>query len=760
MLVALLPASGMTAPEPAQRTLSPEDVLHFEAFGRASISPDGRLLAVERTRPLMQEARVSVVDLETSAETDVRVSGADAVTLGEWSPDGRFLIVYGSQVNSASASIGVWRARERRYTGLPGGFDQPADTRLALWQDAGRIIYVAAEAPPAGQPLYSVLESGSARPPRTQEENLVRVDLATGAVTHLARGRFLRLDLSPQGHHLAVLDARPAPLPTTATAERRLLTENLHNRLLLIDLSPSQPPLDVSGERDVYYLYSDSRFMSWSPDGDKLAFYAFAAGRGQRTPDPYLYDLDRRRTRRLQAGTLALSFELFNQGIGTRALYWLNDAPVVLAPSGESPEQQLWRLAVADQPRQLSRRIPSIEQLMPAEDKLWAIAAGKLWEFDGEHPPRARDIRQPLAGFAAGEPANPAILPVLVHQQQASVPAYLNLRDNHLIVIEAGGGDVRLLAQARDYLLYRIATFTGNRLMLYETANAHRRTILDINRELGDLELAEVNRLTYGTEDRLHGWVLKPPGYNPARRYPVVVVVYGGLDFSAQSPSLSPWTDPQSLFIVNGQLLAAAGYVVVIPSLPLDAARRPLDIPAQLSRGALAAVEQLIERKIADPQRLAILGHSWGGYGVAAILTQTDRFKTAVAVAGVYNLSSWYGTFVHRDGDVSLEHAPFLLEEGLGRMSVPPWKDPPRYTRNSPLFLANRINTPILFLHGDADSAAPIMQTEEMFTALCRQGKKARFVRYPEVDHSIIDAGPAVFRHAYGELLRWLESTL
>jgi len=131
-----------------------------------------------------------------------------------------------------------------------------------------------------------------------------------------------------------------------------------------------------------------------------------------------------------------------------------------------------------------------------------------------------------------------------------------------------------------------------------------------------------------------------------------------------------------------------------------------------------------------------------------------------VASAGAYDMGSWYGTYYSTDRKGPLVHhkaltRSFLLEDGLIRLGAAPWQDPDTYVRNSPLYLAERVTTPVLFLHGDADTATPLAQSEEMFTALYRQGRPARFVRYWGDDHML---GPANARHAFNEIMQWLET--
>jgi dipeptidyl aminopeptidase/acylaminoacyl peptidase len=183
------------------------------------------------------------------------------------------------------------------------------------------------------------------------------------------------------------------------------------------------------------------------------------------------------------------------------------------------------------------------------------------------------------------------------------------------------------------------------------------------------------------------------------------------------------------------QVLAGAGYAVLAPSLP----RPPqTEGPAAGYAGQILAIvdEALALEPQLDPSRLALWGHSFGGYGALAAATQTDRFGAVIAAASVSDLTSAWGGFWPR-ARVAPEDAPALraragwAEEGQAQMRAPPWEAPDRYRRNSPLYMADRITTPLLLIHGDMDNA-PVSQAELMFSALARQNKDVQLATYWE----------------------------
>ncbi len=138
-----------------------------------------------------------------------------------------------------------------------------------------------------------------------------------------------------------------------------------------------------------------------------------------------------------------------------------------------------------------------------------------------------------------------------------------------------------------------------------------------------------------------------------------------------------------------------------------------------------------------------MLGNSYGGFSVYGLITQTKRFQAAIAQAGPSDWISDWGQF---NGAIRYDVSPqtelsqqSLVESGQAALGAPPWKDVERYIRNSPIFYADRVETPVLIIQGDMDYV-PIQQGEEFFMAMNRQGKRARFLRYWTSGHGISGA--------------------
>ena len=167
---------------------------------------------------------------------------------------------------------------------------------------------------------------------------------------------------------------------------------------------------------------------------------------------------------------------------------------------------------------------------------------------------------------------------------------------------------------------------------------------------------------------------------------------------------------------------------------------------------------------MADPNRLALVGQSAGGWATLGLITQTQRFRSAIASAGYSNLASLYGTFYGqaRYGDSGHPQRYQLLrmlqfERGYCAADAPPWEQPERYRINSPIWRVADVRTPLMLVQGEIDFI-PVQQGEEFFTALYRQGRRAQFVRYAGEGHTIAARENVI--DLWRRIDEWLRETL
>ena len=296
----------------------------------------------------------------------------------------------------------------------------------------------------------------------------------------------------------------------------------------------------------------------------------------------------------------------------------------------------------------------------------------------------------------------------------------------------------------------------GSRVVVVCDADKRQTEIFRTNSHLQAVRAGEVRDLEYQRADGQ--WtiarLLLPPDYSEGDRRPAVVWVYPG---ASPGATASPILKTNFAHPLNLQLLAANGYVVIEPSLPLPDTSERLDILQMLAQGVVPAVKSVAEAGYIDLDQVHVMGQSMGGWAAMSLLATTDLFRSGIALAGIYNLISFHGSCDPR----FRYHGPGLhafklaqMCERSWRLGGPPWRELDRYVRNSPLFLAEQIAAPVMIVQGDQDYAT-ISQGEEMFSALRQLGKPARFVRYWGEGHVL--SSPANIQDLWRRIFAWLD---
>lgn len=260
-----------------------------------------------------------------------------------------------------------------------------------------------------------------------------------------------------------------------------------------------------------------------------------------------------------------------------------------------------------------------------------------------------------------------------------------------------------------------------------DSSFANLRRLTTTNPQAASFALGETEVVTWKSTDGLEieGVLLKPVGYVPGRRYPLLVVAHGG---------------PAGAFVNNyrvgglegGQLWAGQGWAVFYPNPRGSSNYGEEFLRANITdwgggdyRDIMSGVDALIARGIADPDRLAHIGWSYGGYMTAWVITQTTRFKAAMVGAGLTNMWSMYGT-----NDI-----PNVLVSYFG--GYPNAETLPLYNGRSAMSFVDRVTTPTLILHGAEDARVPTGQAYELYRALKDRGRITELVFYPREGHGI-----------------------
>jgi dipeptidyl aminopeptidase/acylaminoacyl peptidase len=186
---------------------------------------------------------------------------------------------------------------------------------------------------------------------------------------------------------------------------------------------------------------------------------------------------------------------------------------------------------------------------------------------------------------------------------------------------------------------------------------------------------------------------------------------------------------PSSGTSINRTFYASRGYLVFVPDIPYKTG-----YPGESAMNAVVpGILSLVARGFVDKDRIGVQGHSWGGYQIAYMVTRTNIFAAAEAGAPVANMTSAYGGIRWESGRVR----QMQYEVGQSRIGGTLWDSQHRFIENSPLFTVDKVQTPLLILHNDADGAVPWQEGIQLFAAMRRLGKPAWLVNYNGQGHGV-----------------------
>ncbi len=281
------------------------------------------------------------------------------------------------------------------------------------------------------------------------------------------------------------------------------------------------------------------------------------------------------------------------------------------------------------------------------------------------------------------------------------------------------------------------------------------RRLTEVNPELRELALGKLEPVHWTSFDGMEIWglLLTPPGTGGLRdRLPLVVYVHGG-----PGGGFTYGMFPQFMHSVGQvepyplQAMASAGMAVLLP-MPRGGAGYGEAGLRMIKNGwgegdyrdIMAGVDHLVKEGVADPDRLGVMGASYGGYMTDWIVTQTSRFKAASAMCSISDLADLY--YLSDGGDATEEYF------GL------PWEAPEAYARHSAITYVSRVTTPLLIQHGENDRRVPIAGATKFYKALKNQGKIVEMEIYPRGGHVIYepDLQQEIMRRNLEWFQRWL----
>lgn len=813
-ILLLLAGAGLFSASAQQlRPLTPDDTFRLQQLGGASFagqpgtfSPDGKWFAYVLRRPKTevtdygQDSQEAIWEADRADVWIVSTSGGDPVNLTKgneercgywspsWSPDSSRLAVVSNKGNALRLWI-VDRStgKKRLLIDREVAFHHPSqELTNPVWTGPTTLAcaVLAAGEKPLGlelkarvaevapmewkksfagkEPTDSVLESGVSPGYRFRPKgSLILVDISNGSTRELGGGNFDEVSISPDHRYLAaaeMIDITPpgGQAPMTSYYQKYRVS------LYALNGGKSAKP----------FMFAENLVggsIRWSPDSTRIAALARYEGKNA---SPWVYRIGDSDAHPASGDSLVIPA----QYMGARGILWSgrNELIVHAQKRGEdtpgSSRMDWWYAAETGAPRNLTASFKTPPaQLYAAKDPggFAGLVDSKLWRIFIDKEPVQINTGQDVKIASISWPAAGSETHLWDHLIAASKEGQetalykINLADGKAELVSKPVSDAELNAYDPSADLTAFHADNRNGLFVWiQAAGSPPRKILEANTFLKEIGEGEARTIEYTSLDgqKLKAQLVLPWNYKPGTRYPMITWVYAG-SMAGEAPYILAKLGVAHEF--NLQLLPAHGYALLIPSMPLKPEGVASDPYAELTKGVIPAIDKAIELGFADPQRLGLMGHSYGGYSTYGLITQTNRFKAAIALAGVSDLVSLYGIFDARQRYDNFVQEGFfagrLSESGQTRMGSPPWKDTARYIRNSPVFWADRVETPLMIVQGDMDYVA-LEQGEEFFSALYRQGKRAKFVRYWGEAHIL--SSPANIRDLWQKIYDWFDQYL
>ncbi len=346
------------------------------------------------------------------------------------------------------------------------------------------------------------------------------------------------------------------------------------------------------------------------------------------------------------------------------------------------------------------------------------------------------DARGPMMGFGGGEvkTGKPAWFSTFNHvtKEHGYAMKDLTKKKAKLQKMVEGPWSFGSLAvsagkKGNSYIYTRGNFEDGNNVWMTRDNFKTQQQMSDVNPQQRDYNWGTVELVSWTSEDGkpLEGLLFKPENFDPNKKYPVMIYFYEKNSetlYNSRVPAPSASTINIPYFVSNE-------YIVFVPDLVYTDGH-----PGQSCLKCLMpGVDMLCEYPWVDGDNMAIQGQSWGGYQVAYLIGQTNRFKAAGAGAPVSNMTSAYGGIRWESGIARTGQ----YEEGQSRIGKNLWDGFDLYVENSPLFFVPNVTTPVLIMHNDADGAVPWWQGIEFYNGLRRMGKQAWMLQYNDEAHNL-----------------------
>jgi len=658
-------------------------------------------------------SRIELSEVATGQSVELGERKEDS-WLPRWSPDGRDLAFLSDRDGSGHAKLWVWERGRNIFKKIS---DVPIDAEQIEWAPDGKEIFTTVRHSNAGTQPDECRESRSTGSERSQGRpekssvvfyessphtgiaavsdpwsldqkirDIASFNLDTGEFRALTSGeRVDWFELSPDGTRIAFSSPIRFERPGSQQIQFDLAV------IILVGGAKSVAARDVR-------LSVRGRAFAWSPDSSGLVF---ATG-GPLSPAGDCYRVDSDGSNLLALTSLEAGRQLdsaffppvFSQD--GRRIYFLRNGAVWTASMDGGGAHEFAAIP--------GRRILEI-----------LASKGKIVSAGGENVSMivlTNDAGTKQDGFWSIDLGSGSSQ-VLLERRQCYWFGY----DRQFV---AASADARALVfSAQD------AKHPAD-LWVSDTEFRRLRQLTHLNRGIESYKMGAAQLIHWRSLDgtELSGALLLPPDYLNGMRCPLIVWVYGG-EFLSDDIDQFGFVGLGQPF--NLQLLATRGYAVLAPDAPQQMGTPMVD----LAKTVLPGVDRVVEMGIADPERTGLMGFSYGGYSVLSLLVLTTRFRAAIVGDGFGDLIGAYGQ-LNPDGSSYATSR----EQGQELMGGTPWEFRDRYIENSPIFYLDRIETPVLLIHGGADRWVHPFLADEVFVGLRRLGKEVAYAKYPGEDHA------------------------
>ena len=517
-------------------------------------------------------------------------------------------------------------------------------------------------------------------------QDLVVADTETGKILPLMNEYNIRnFDIAPNGEHVVVTVHLGSETPTAQQQIFDLYVLPLPNKLNEVSSTEIEPFV-----RKIRLAYGIT--VSWSPDSKYVAWTTGGEG-----------------------GKLA-SGNAFVVNIETGVVRNLTESLDVYL--GRMYQPPLWTAEA---------------------DALLCIANGKIWKvpldeseiqnLTANYEFSVHDVFYSSEGYVPWTVDNAITIKVYDHKRSCHSFYRLNLTDNTVTLlweedkhrlVHAGYFHQDVAEETGEFIYVVESNQEPQNIWMSDAAFESPRRIIDTNPHLQSIDLGTSELIEWTLKDgqTVKGILVLPPEASKQAPVPMIVSAYAGGMHASQ---INRFALGENIGGAHPGMFVSRGYALLLPDFPVQ----KIEPYKQFSDVILPGIDAAIATKKVDAERLGVIGHSFGGYTVNVLITQTTRFKAAVAAASIGNLISGYlsnglGTGWH--------------EAGQGGMGGSLWEFPQRYIDGSPVFHLDKVETPLLLIHGDQDFI-PFEQAQEMFMGLSYLGKEVVLLKYKEADH-------------------------